>query len=444
VSEPRNPDAERALLGAILFSNALLDRLPGLHAAHFSEPAHAALFTKIVETVRAGRTADGVSLRPWALETLGEHGAGFVLDIIANASPIDRYAVSYAEDLKRMSALRAVGHWCQQAAVSALEPDADPLEILGELEGALDPVKTFQDTDGTDTEEAGDAFLTALDRPTISTGFPSLDRRLGGFHRGDLIILAGRPSMGKTALAAQFARNVAAQGGGVHFASLEMAKEQLGRRMISAATFHSASELDRIPYTYLRHGMAYDMQRLRAIVAKLPKTFIIDDRAAQTLAQIEAGARATKRRVGRLDLVVVDYLQLCRSLRTDGRVHEVTEISQGLKGVAKRLNAPVLALCQLNRSVESREDKRPTLADARDSGAIEQDADVFLTVFREAYYLERKEEKHKSDEEYFRRGDIARDMEVTTHKQRQGAVGKDVLEAWLEFDTIIEKKGARP
>lgn len=442
---PHNLEAEQALLGAVLFDNRLMDRLDALAPEHFYAPEHGAVFAKARAMIGAGQHADAITLRLWAQGVLPAEigGATYLLTLLKHAAPLNAHAVEYAQQI-RADAQRRAALLALSDAAQAIEAGEEVFAAVAGAEAALRHIQSAADAEARAVADAGVVFLADLGKLGVRTGYTALDKRLGGFQRGDLVILAGRPSMGKTAFAAELARAIARRGQAVHFASLEMSAEQIARRCISAATFDEASALDRVAYAYIRHDApGLDLARLNAVARALPATLLVDDRAAQTLAQLEAGARATRKRLGQLDLIVVDYLQLMRAVRSDGRVHEVTEISQGLKAIAKRLNAPLLALCQLNRSVESRENKRPTLADLRDSGAIEQDADVVLAVYREAYYLER-EGGEESDEQAFRRLaklDACRnDIEIITLKQRQGPCGTDKFLAWLEFDTIREVK----
>ena len=438
-----NLDAEQALLGALLYDNRILERLPALTGAQFFEPLHGALFEEAQRMIRSGRSATAPSLRVWAEEGVPAEigGASYLLTLLEMAA-LPTHAIEYAAEIAGLALKRevaAIGREMEDAAARG-----EPLEVLAAAEAQLRALALQSQTaGGADIPEAGEAFIAGLTHPAILTGYTALDERLGGLARGDLIILAARPSMGKTALGAEIGRNIAVRGGAVHFASLEMSKEQVARRCIGAATFHEKSALDRIEYFRLRPGaIGFDMDKLRAIAATLPRRMIIDDRPAQTVVQIEASARATRKRLGGIDLILVDYLQLMRAAGKHGnRVHEIEETTQGLKALAKRLECPVVALCQLSRGVESREDKRPMLADLRDSGAIEQDADVVLGIYREAYYLQRAEPPAGDDTKWFEWDEKLQRakhvMDVLTLKQRQGETGTDTLEAHLEFDTIL-------
>ena len=443
-----NLAAEQAVLGAILFENSILEHLTELQAEHFYEPMHGRLLERIRHMVAIGRAVDAIALKPWAAadpacKEMG--GSVYLLSLIDQAPPLRGQVLSYAQSIIDLAGRRhAKGVFSD--ALARLESEDDLLEILADSEAGVRKVTETGRADGEEATVAGVSFIADMNKPSLSTGIAALDERLGGLHRSELVILAGRPSMGKTALAAQIARNVAAAGYGVHFASLEMPKQRIAARAMSAASFKRQYGYQRIQYYHLRNGSNVDRALLHELAGEIPRGLIIDDRAAQTLAQLENGARATRRRLKKLDLIVVDYLQLMRALRSDGRVNEVTEISQGLKAIAKRLDCPVVALSQLSRGVEGRDNKRPTLADLRDSGAIEQDADVVLACYREAYYLERAEPDGGDVGEFRAWKDALercrRDFEVITLKQRSGPTGTDKLEAWLEFDVVFDRSAA--
>ena len=441
-------DAEQAVIGALMFSPAMCEHVAGLEAAHFYDPVHQRIYAEIVRRQRAGLLADAVALKTWAAADPGINelgGAIYLLTLLERAAPLSGQVAGYAAMIRDAATKRALEATLKAALGSLAATDA--LEAVAGLETALRDMGDHGEDVGADLATAGAALIDDLDKPALSTGFPSLDARLGGLHRGELTILAGRPSMGKTTFAAQIGRNVAERGRAVHFASLEMPKEQLACRAISAASFRRQYGTEQVEYYHIRNGSNTNRELLRTLAADLPRTLIVDDRPAQTLAQLEQGARATRRRLKRLDLIVVDYLQLMRASRSDGRVNEVTEISQGLKAIAKRLDCPLVALSQLSRGVEGRDNKRPTLSDLRDSGAIEQDADVVIGCYREAYYLERAEPDGLTSA-----GDWAawktalercrHEFEAITLKQRGGPIGTDRLEAHLAFDTIRDRRVA--
>jgi len=274
----------------------------------------------------------------------------------------------------------------------------------------------------------------------VPTGLKDLDERLGGLHKSDLVIIAGRPSMGKTALATNIAYYAAKkildnnEKNSVAFFSLEMSSEQLATRIIS--------EQSRIRSNDIRRGKVSEEEFNRLIetsrnIHQLP--LVIDETPAINIATLSNRARRIKRLFG-LNLIVVDYIQLMTtgSKRYDGRVQEISEITQGLKALAKELNVPVLALSQLSRAVEQRDDKKPQLADLRESGSIEQDADVVMFVFREEYYLERKEPRHGTMEYaewQSKMNEIIGGADIIIGKQRHGPTGN----VKVEFEGMYTK-----
>jgi replicative DNA helicase len=433
-------DAEQAVIGAVLFDNAIMERVGFLQPEYFYDMAHAALWREVSARIQAGRAVDASALKEWWTVNVTGSTPGQLLDMFAvGAAVLTVDAIERARTIRDLWARRNIVSAAQDA-IHAANQGIEALDVLASLEADLKSLDLGEES-GDGLPDASDAFISGMDRPMLSTGIRELDRRWGGLAKQDLIILGGRPSMGKTTMAANIARNVAGAGKVVHFQSAEMSKEQLARRALSAATFNEPSAMDRVEYFHMRHGATgLDRNRLRELGRAMPRHFWIDDRAAPTLAQIEASARATRRRFGRLDLLVVDYLQLVRATRSDGRVNEVSEISAGLKGIAKRLNCPLLALSQLSRAVESREDKRPVMNDLRESGSIEQDADLICFAYRESYYHERAEPDDSDPIAWntwsMKRSVIARQFEAITAKNRQGPVGADTLEAFLEFDTI--------
>ena len=437
-------EAEMAVVGAALADNALTERL-ALGAEHFFDPVLGDLWAEIGARWRAGRGVDAVSMRDWFRKRAPELGMGFLTDVMGKHI-LSVHEREYA-DMIRDGAARRAATEAMRGALAKLNDGAPLLEVMAETEAAL----RIADDSGhpaVNIVGAGDAFIDNIDRAGLSIGIAALDRRLAGLYAGEQIILAGRPSMGKTALAAQISRNISAAGGVVHFASLDMSREQLACRAIAAASWRREYGSERVPYHNLRAGAPnISRQLLRELVRELPASLVIDDRAAQTVSQIEQAARATRRTHKRLDLIVVDYLQLVRGDRRDSRNNEVSEVSAGLKAVAKRLGVPLIALSQLSRGVEGRDNKRPTLSDLRDSGAIEQDADVVLGCYRESYYLERAEplaDAKAEDWAAWKRA-LERckfDLEVITLKQRQGPIGSDLLDAHLAFDVVRDRVAA--
>jgi replicative DNA helicase len=452
---PHNLEAEQALLGAILFDNETYNRItPLLQDKHFYDPVHGRIFTACSQIISAGELADGVTLKErfakdGGIKEIG--GAVYLLKLMEAAAPLSGQAQSYAEliyDLALRRELIRVGGVITDLAENPPE-NHDAKDIIEEAERTLFALAEsgtassgfapFSKALITSIENAAAAYESKSDVSGLATHFDDLDRMLGGLHGSDLLILAGRPSMGKTALATNIAFNVAKarlahdraadddkpldKGGIVAFFSLEMSAEQLATRLLSDA---AGIESDRI-----RRGKIHknEYEKLADEAANLQQLPLhIDETGAISIAQLQARARRLQRTTG-LDCIVIDYLQLVTSSnrKSDGRVQEVSEITQGLKALAKDLKVPVIALSQLSRQVENRDDKRPQLSDLRESGSIEQDADVVLFVYRESYYLERAEPREGTNEhiEWMRQMDELRNQaEVIIGKQRHGPIGK--------------------
>jgi replicative DNA helicase len=451
---PVNIEAEMALLGAILANNTALDRVSHfLKASHFSEGVHARIYEVLSEMISRGHVANPVTLLPYlqndeVFEELGG-AAAYLGKLAAMAAPIVD-VVEYAREIYDLARRRALIEIGSDLVVEARSPDIDRSvnEIIEDTERALYEVAEdarFGQGFASFTEamkEAIDMAAAAYQRDGglsgLSTGLRDLDEKLGGLQPSDLIILAARPAMGKTALATTIAYHVArnyrpetmadgsvraADGGVVAFFSLEMSAEQLATRIISAETGISSSDIRRGRISEDQFGRLVDVAQE---ISSIP--LYIDDTGGLTIAQVAARARRIKRQHG-LGLIVIDYLQLLsgstrRAL--EGRVQELTEITTGLKALAKELNVPILALSQLSRQVEQRDDKRPQLADLRESGSIEQDADVVLFLFREEYYLSRREPKPGTPEHASWQEEMDRVMgiaEVIIAKQRHGPTG---------------------
>jgi replicative DNA helicase len=449
---PQNLEAEQGLLGAILFDNETFNRLGDrLKPHHFYDPVHGRIFEVCSLLISAGRLADGVTLREHfardgALQEIG--GAAYLLTLLENAARMPVHAQEYAQIIYDLSLRRDLISIGEEIAETAKNPpEGDEAEKLIETAetrlftlaetGAADRgLNPFSTALATSIEMAAAAYENKSDVSGVSSGFVDLDRILGGLHPSDLIILAGRPSMGKSALAVNIAYRVARQimrapapeqakkkPGVVAFFALEMSAEQVATRLLSD---HAGIESERI-----RRGkiQKHEYEKLKDASAELQALPLhIDETGAISIAQLMARARRLHRMAG-LDLVVVDYLQLVTSAkaRPEGRVQEVSEITQGLKALAKELKVPVIALAQLSRQVETRDDKRPQLADLRESGSIEQDADVVLFVYREAYYLERVEPKEGSPEHLAWQSEldqVRNQAEVIIGKQRHGPIGK--------------------
>jgi replicative DNA helicase len=458
---PHNVEAEQALLGAILVNNDAFDRVSDfLRAEHFSEELHRRIFEIAAQLIRAGKVATPVTLKTF----LGDHDLGgvtvpqYLARLAAEATTIIN-AEDYGRsiyDLATRRRLIVIGEEVVNTAYDA-PVDLSPREQIEEAERRLYEIAEQGRYDGgfqsfsTALTHAVNMAAKAYEREGklsgISTGMRDLDYKLGGLQSSDLVIVAGRPGMGKTALATNIAFNIAQayqsqmrpdgsletlNGGIVGFFSLEMSSEQLATRIIA--------EQSGVPSYKIRRGDITDVE-FQAITeaARQMQTvpFYIDHTGGISIAQLTARARRLKRQRG-LDMLVVDYLQLLSGSKSkgDNRVQELTEITTGLKALAKELNVPVMALSQLSRQVESRDDKRPQLSDLRESGSIEQDADVVLFVYREEYYLKNREPRPGSEEHLAWMSEMERahgKAEVIIGKQRHGPTGTVELSFEGEF-----------
>lgn len=464
---PANIEAEQALLGAVLYDNAAFERLGDfLQARHFYEPFHQRLFQAIETYVRKGQLAEPILLaeqfaRDPAFEELG--GVRYLADLVDRAPPAANapdyskaiYDLALRRDLIRIGgeiALSASHADAERSARDQIEAAEAQLYQLAETGGVSQGFVPFSDALHGAVAMAAEAFSRDGGLAGISTGLIDLDQKMGGLHPSDLIILAGRPSMGKTALAVNIAFDVAkhyawepqpdgskktVNGGVVAFFSLEMSAEQLAMRLLA--------EVSGVSGDRLRKGEidAVEFGRIRDAAMEIQEApLFIDATGGITIAKLAARARRLKRLHG-LDLIVVDYLQLVTggdASKDGNRVQEVSMITQGLKALAKELAVPVIALSQLSRQVENREDKKPQLSDLRESGSIEQDADMVMFVYRESYYLGRTEPR-EGTEEHFKwqeQMDLVRGTaEVIIGKQRHGPIGT----VKLSFNEDITKFG---
>ena len=449
---PFSIEAEQQLLGALLTNNDVFDRISSiLKADHFYEPVHARIFGICEERIRKNALASPVTIKAFlehdaGLKDLG--GPAYLARMAAGA--ISAYAArDYAQMIREFALRRELISLGQDIAARAgnvvVNDDAEEqikaaeqtLYKLGEQGVADRGFQSFLKAVSGAVEAANAAYARDGEMSGIPTGLIDLDRKMGGLNNSDLIILAGRPSMGKTSLATNIAFNVAkahrmgaksdgtqgtVAGGIVGFFSLEMSAEQLAARILSEAA--------EVPSERIRRGdMTEDEFRrfVEAAHALQNCPLYIDDTPALPINQLAARARKLKRTQG-LDVLMVDYLQLLRpATAKDSRVNEVSEITQGLKAVAKELNIPVIALSQLSRQVESREDKRPQLSDLRESGSIEQDADIVMFVFREEYYREREKPSDSDLDAMAKWQQIMEAVhgkaEVIIGKQRHGPIG---------------------
>ncbi len=449
---PANIEAEQALLGAILINNDAYDRVSDfLKPEHFVEEIHRRIYEIAGSLIRAGKIASPITLKTF----LGEHDLGqgltvqqYLARLALEATTIIN-AHDYGRSIHDLSVRRElirIGEDVVNVAYDA-PVDSSPREQIEDAEKRL-----YQIADGGKYgggfQSFSDALKTAVDLAArayerdghlsgVATGMDDLDHKMGGLQASDLIIIAGRPGMGKTAFATNIAFNIAKNwrgepradgtmqtidGGIVGFFSLEMSAEQLATRIIAEQSGVPSYKIRRGDITEEDfHGISQAMIEMQRI------PFYIDQTGGISIAQLTARARRLKRQRG-LDLLVVDYLQLLSSAksRSDSRVQEITEITTGLKALAKELNVPILGLSQLSRQVEMRDDKRPQLSDLRESGSIEQDADVVLFVYREEYYLKNKEPRPGTEEHVAWMAEMERAhgrAEVIIGKQRHGPTG---------------------
>jgi replicative DNA helicase len=470
---PQNIEAEAALLGAMMLDNRLVEDVQlKLRSDHFFEPLHGRIFDGILRLTDRNMVANPVTLKPLfeaddAMKEVG--GPSYLAQLTGSGAAIigARDFAAQIYDLALLRSLVAVGRDLVEGALDTSE-DVAPLEQIERAEtelykvaeqgGGEGKVKTFSEATRTALETAEKALNSGGHLSGITTGLDSINTKIGGMHRSDLIILAGRPGMGKTALATNIAFAAAQRflrdqedgiepaksaGAPVAFFSLEMSADQLATRVLAEQSNISSENLrmGKISQAEFRN-----LARAAAELQALP--LYIDDTPGLTIAGLRARARRLKRQKG-IGFIVIDYLQLLQGSgkgSSDNRVQEISEISRGLKQLAKELDLPVLALSQLSRAVEQREDKRPQLSDLRESGSIEQDADMVWFVFREDYYVAAKEPKRPMEgddakvfdahEEWMR--DIERVYgmaELIVAKQRHGATGK----VKLRFDARVTK-----
>ena len=454
--QPSNLEAEQALLGSILVNNDIIDEISNIiNPSTFFDPAH----TKIYEVVQIlnnkGMIANPITLKNYFEkdDMLEDVGGTEYLVKLTRFSGSTKQAVDYAKVIHEMYLRRELILISSNLSSETLNSkDQNAEQIIETTEKSL-----FDLAERGSFSQSFLKFNQALDQTIematlamksdqgivgVPTGLVDLDEKLGGLHKSDLVILAGRPGMGKTALATNIAYHAAQnllsrqEKSSIAFFSLEMSSEQLSTRILS--------EQARIKSDDIRRGKVTESEINRYIetsrnIYNLP--LYIDETPAITIATLSNRARRIKRLFG-LSLIVVDYIQLMRAPggnnRNDNRVQEVSEITQGLKALAKELKVPVLALSQLSRAVESRDDKKPQLSDLRESGSIEQDADVVMFVYREAYYLENKQPKLGSIEHaewQSKMNDVNGLADIILGKQRHGPTGT----VKVEFEGIYTK-----
>ena len=478
---PRNFEAEQGLLGAILINNRAYERVSEfLRPDHFADPLHGRIFEACGTLIERGQIADPTTLKHFfdsdeAYQEIG--GAAYLAELAASAPTVinaehygrlihDLHLRRELIELGTDVVTEAYGADLDHSATQQIEGAEQKLYDLattGDYEGGFKP---FAESMASAVKMAQAAYKRD-GHSGVPTGFHKLDLLLGGLHKSDLIVLAGRPAMGKTALATNIAFHVAEQrheaerehgdllpenDATVGFYSLEMSSEQLATRILAEKAQLRSDKIRRGELNVNEFDRLVDASQA---IEKAP--FFIDDSPALTVSALRTRARRLKRQHG-LALIVVDYLQLLQgsaARRNENRVQEVSEITRGLKTLAKELNVPVLALSQLSRALEQREDKRPQLADLRESGTIEQDADVVMFIFREEYYKEREEpirRADESDENYSKRNTnwetnlaaIRGKAEVIIAKQRHGPTGKVELRFHAEatkFDNLEDPPG---
>ncbi|MBC7504007.1 replicative DNA helicase [Candidatus Gracilibacteria bacterium] len=394
---PHSIDAERGVLGSLL-----IDKDGIIHVANlltrddFYDPAHSIVYEAIIDLYARNRPIDSITVREVIddQKKLESIGGNIFLASLMEAVFTSTNIFQYAQIVKNKSILRKLIRAGNEIIMNGYDEATETTELLEKAEKSLFGVtQTFiqnklvpiRDILNARYEEfaAIHADPELVDRHTISTGYPSFDAKLGGFKRGDLIILAARPSMGKTAMALNFAQNVAKKGRNVAIFSLEMSKEQLTDRLIAAAMAVDSWKLQKGKLSedeFSRMGDALE-------TLSRSKIYLDDSPAGEGLLSIKSKARRLKMESG-LDLIIIDYLQLMSSGNSMNRVQEVSDISRGLKSLARELDVPIVALSQLSRAVEARPDKRPVMSDLRESGSIEQDADIVAMLYRDDYYNE--------------------------------------------------------
>jgi replicative DNA helicase len=466
-SAPHNIEAEQSLLGAILVNNDAFYRVSDfLEPKHFFEPLHQTIYETAGSLIRMGKVATPVTLKTFLPAdtdiggmTVGQYLARLAAEAttIINAQDYGRtvYELSLRRDLIRIGedmvnvAYDAPVDFAPRAQIEDAERQLYELAESGRYDGGF---QRFSQALTVAVDMAAKAFQRDGKLSGIATGLRDLDTKMGGLQQSDLIIVAGRPGMGKTSLATNIAYNVAKayvpavqadgttkalNGGVVGFFSCEMSAEQLATRIIAERTG--------IPSSSIRRGgiSEADFEKIRDYAIELQSLpFYVDETGGLSISQLMARARRLKRQKG-LDLIVVDYIQLLTGSGkrgNDNRVQEVTEITTSLKALAKELNVPVIALSQLSRQVENRDDKRPQLSDLRESGSIEQDADVVMFVFREEYYLAMKQPGAGTEEHAKWQSEMDRALgkaEVIIGKQRHGPTGT----VELQFDAAVTRFG---
>ena len=443
---PNNIEAEQSVIGSILVTNEIFDEISTIISnINFYDPMHQKIYNAIESLIYKGMLANPITLKNYFEDEKDDLDVPEYLVKITKFSTSVRQAIEYSKIIYDMFVRRELIKISEQTIDSAQINDIDTngqniienserlLFDLAEKGSFNSSLVKFDAAMKQTIEMASAAYKNEGGIVGVPTGLRDLDDKLGGLHQSDLIIIAGRPSMGKTSLATNIAFNAAkhiqdnGKKSSVAFFSLEMSSEQLSTRILS--------EQARIGSNDIRRGRISDEQFDQFLetsknIAELP--LFIDETPAISIAAMSNRARRIKRLHG-LDMVVVDYIQLMRgtTYNKDGRVQEISQITQGLKAIAKELGVPVLALSQLSRQVEQRDNHQPQLADLRESGSIEQDADVVMFVYREGYYLSRTEPREATVEHaewQAKMNEVAHLAEIIIGKQRHGPIGKVILE----------------
>ena len=450
---PNNIEAEQSVIGSILVTNEIFDEISTIiSSVNFYDPMHQKIFNSIENLIYKGTLANPITLKNYFENEKDDLNIPEYLIKITKFSTSTRQAIEYSKIIYDMFVRRELIKISEQTIDTAKQNhlDTNGQNIIENSEKLLfdlaengsfnSSLVKFDEAMKQTIEMASAAYKNEEGIVGVPTGLRDLDDRLGGLHQSDLIIIAGRPSMGKTALATNIAFNAAqkllenGKKSSIAFFSLEMSSEQLSTRILA--------EQSRIKSNDIRRGRISNDQFDKFIetsknISELP--LYIDETPAINIAAMSNRARRIKRLFG-LDMIVVDYIQLMKGTfnNKDGRVQEISEITQGLKAIAKELSVPVLALSQLSRAVEQRDDKKPQLSDLRESGSIEQDADVVMFVYREAYYLERKEPRPATVEHaewQAKMNEVSNLAEIIISKQRHGPTGNIML----EFEAMFTK-----
>ena len=450
---PNNTEAEQAVIGSILVQNEIFDEINTIISSiNFYDPMHQKIFSAIESLIYKGMLANPITLKNHFENEKDELNVPEYLVKVTKFSTPPRQAIEYSRIIYDMFVRRELikisENTIDTAKLSSLDINGQNIienseRLLFDLaeKGSFNSsLVKFDEAMKQTIEMASAAYKNEEGIVGVPTGLTELDDRLGGLHNSDLIIIAGRPSMGKTALATNIAfhaaKNIQKSGkqSSIAFFSLEMSSEQLSTRILA--------EQSRIKSNDIRRGKISDEQFDKFIetsknIAELP--LYIDETPAISIAAMSNRARRIKRLFG-LDMIIVDYIQLMTGSinNRDGRVQEISQITQGLKAIAKELRIPVIALSQLSRAVEQRDDHKPQLSDLRESGSIEQDADVVMFVYRAAYYLQRKEPQVATVEHaewQVKMGEIAHLAQILIAKQRHGPIGN----IDLEFEEMFTK-----